>query len=537
MFRWKDKSINQIDRIKLQRNFWTYVVLLTALGAMTFFGVCDPTGQMGGPGVGVTGSAAVVDGEKITRSDFNRAYQSAYQNYQRQYQDGFDPTAMRLAHNVMKELVDDRAMYLKAVDLGLRASDEEVIEILKRAEQFKAEDGKFSQEGFRNFLSSQGYTEASFMEEVRRSITVQKLRRFVTEAAYVSSKQAEIEYKLAETKLDVEYIKFDPQQVKVTVDAAQVDKFLADDAGKAKVKEQYEQNSKEYNQGEQVKARHILVSFKGARNATADAAKRSKEDAKKRADDVLAKVKGGADFAQTAKEMTDEASGKTSGGDLGWFAKEAMVKEFSDAAFALKAGELSGVVESPFGFHVIKVEEKKDAKNVTLEQAQREIAEQILSKETRPKLAREQADKVLAELNAGQPASGAMAQYGVAWQATGEFAANTRYLPGIGSSKEVSDAIAALSKVGQIYTTPVDVRGNLYVLKLKSRTEPDMSKFDAEKRKQLRQSAAFSDGFAYFNTFEKQTRDALDKSKSVWMNPDYLALDNPRPDASAAPGS
>lgn len=522
------KNLSAMDAAKVRRNTMTYVVLGTALAAMTFFGVCDPSGRRWGKGSsGAHGQAATVGGEVISRAEFNRAYRRTYEQYQRMYQDQFDPGALRLAHNVMKELVDDRAMYMRAIDLGLKASDDEVVDILRKEAIFKGEDGKFSDQVFAQFLENNGYTESSFMEDVRRSVTLQKLRRFIAETAYVSTKAAEIDYKLAETKLDVEYLKFDPQNVEVKVSADDVAKFLADEKGKARVKEYFEGNQKEFNSPAQVKARHILVQYKGARNATGDAAKRDKDAAKKRAEEVLAKVNGGADFATVAKEMTDEAVGKTSGGDLGWFDKDKMDKTFADAAFALQKGQVTDkIVETPFGFHVIKVEDKKDAVATKLDDAQSKIAENLLTKEKRPALAKSEADKVLAALTAKQPVDALITQAKVAWAATGEIQADARYVPGIGSSKEVSDALATLTTVGQVYPTPVDVRGNLFVLRLKSRKDADMAKFDQAKKKELAQQAAYSEGNNLFKSYEKQVHDEFDKKQKIWMNPDFLAMDD-----------
>lgn len=529
---WKDKNISDLDKEKLKKNMPTYVILLLALGAMTFFGVCDPTSASRGP----RGSAAAVEGEVISRNEFERAYRGRYDQYQRQFGDQFDPAALQLARSVMKELVDDRILYLKATDLGLRASDEEVITLLQREDAFKGEGGKFSEEVFEGYLKNQGYTEASFLEEIRRSVTVAKFRRFVTDTTYVSSKAAELDYKLAETKLDVEYLKFDPQKVEVKPTTEEVDKFLADEAGKGKVKEYFDANTKEFNSPEQLRARHILIQFEGARNATPEAAKRKKDDARKIADEVAAAAKApGADFAKLATEKTDEAAGKAKGGDLGLFTRETMVKEFSDAAFVMNPGDVSGVVESPFGFHVIKVEEKVAAVTTKLEDAQRKIAENLLVKERRPKVAKEQADKVLAELNNKQPATALLTDYKTEWAATGEVAANSRYLPGIGQSKEVSDAMAVLTTVGQVYPQVLDVRGNYYVLRLKAKKDADMAKFDGDKKKELTQSAAFSDGYALYSLYEKQLRDEMEKKKKIWMNPEYLALDDRK--AEANPGS
>lgn len=520
MLRWKDKSLEGgMDKDKLQKNTLTYGVLLAALGAMTFFGVCDPTrGKLGSSG-SINGPAGEVGGETISRAEFNRAYRMTYDRYQKQFGEQFNPAQMRLAHNVMKELVDERALYIKAVDLGLKASDDEVLNLLKS--EFKGENGQFSEEVFESFLTGQGYTEASFMEEVRRSVTVQKMRRFVTETAPVSTKAAEMDYKLSETKLDIEYLKFDPQKIDIKVTDADIQKFLADPASKAKVKEYFDQNAKEFNQAEQVKARHILVQFKGSRGATPEAEKRSKEEAKKKADDIAAKVKApGADFAELAKQNTDEPQGKTSGGDLGWFAKEAMVPEFSDAAFKANKGDITGVIETPFGFHVIKVEDKKAAVATKLEDAEKKIAETLIAKEKRPALAKEQADKALAALKEKKPVEGAT------WAATGEQPANTKFLPGIGSSKEVTDAVSTLKAVGDMAPGVIDVRGNYYIVRLKSKKEPDMSKFDKDKQRELTNSATYSEGYQLFNQWEKQIRDEMDKKKKVWMNDQYLKMDD-----------
>jgi parvulin-like peptidyl-prolyl isomerase len=103
----------------------------------------------------------------------------------------------------------------------------------------------------------------------------------------------------------------------------------------------------------QVGASHVLIQYKGSMRA-APTVTRSKEEAKKLATDVLAKAKKGQDFAGLAKQYSDEPGAKDRAGNLGKFSKGRMVKPFADAAFALKPGELSGVVETDFGFHVIK---------------------------------------------------------------------------------------------------------------------------------------------------------------------------------------
>ncbi|HZG55462.1 peptidylprolyl isomerase [Paenibacillus sp.] len=120
----------------------------------------------------------------------------------------------------------------------------------------------------------------------------------------------------------------------------------------------YDENKAQYETGEQVKASHILV------------------ETKEEAEAILAELKGGADFAEQAKEHSKDGSA-ASGGDLGYFGRGAMVAPFEEAAFALEIGEISDIVESEFGFHIIKLTDKKAATTATFEEKKEEIRETL----------------------------------------------------------------------------------------------------------------------------------------------------------------
>jgi len=121
------------------------------------------------------------------------------------------------------------------------------------------------------------------------------------------------------------------------------------------VKSYYDTHQDEFKTPEMVKARHILI------KVDKSASEEDKKQAQKKAEDILSKIKAGEDFAKLASEFSDDPGSKSKGGDLDFFARGRMVKPFEDAAFALKPGEVSGIVESPFGYHIIKVEERKEA--------------------------------------------------------------------------------------------------------------------------------------------------------------------------------
>lgn len=136
------------------------------------------------------------------------------------------------------------------------------------------------------------------------------------------------------------------------------------------VKKQYQDNPQRFQQEAEVKASHILVKI------APEASDEDKAAAKAKLAEVLVKVKAGEDFAALATENSDCPSGKN-GGDLGFFARGRMVKPFSDAAFVMEVDQVSEIVETQFGYHIIKVTEKKEAKTVTFEEAKEEIKTQL----------------------------------------------------------------------------------------------------------------------------------------------------------------
>ena len=138
-------------------------------------------------------------------------------------------------------------------------------------------------------------------------------------------------------------------------------KSAKDAASDEAMKKLYDETAKTIKPEDEVRARHILVE--------------NEADAKKAYD----RVKGGEDFAKVAKELSKDP-GSSDGGDLGWFTKDRMVKEFADAAFALKPGEVSQPVKSQFGWHIIKLEERRQKAVPTFDQVKPQIADYLTRK-------------------------------------------------------------------------------------------------------------------------------------------------------------
>ena len=142
----------------------------------------------------------------------------------------------------------------------------------------------------------------------------------------------------------------------------------------------YDKNPDLFKSPEQVKARHILI------QVPKEASDEDKKKQKEKADEVLKKVKAGEDFTKLAAETSDDPGTKSKGGELGFFSKGSMVPAFEQVAFSLKPGEVSELVETEFGFHVIKVDEKKEAVSEPFETIKEKVTKQVLREKQEAKV-------------------------------------------------------------------------------------------------------------------------------------------------------
>ena len=225
---------------------------------------------------------------------------------------------------------------------------------------------------------------------------VDKLRAALTDWMAVSDAELETEYRKRneKVKLQVVALTADSFRDKVSVSDADVAayfeahkaeyrvgeqrkiKYLLLDRDQARqktvvppndVQRYYNDNIQQYQTPEQIRASHILLKTDGKDEAAV----------RKRAEELLAQVKGGADFAALAKKVSEDEGSKAAGGDLGFFGRGRMVPEFETAAFAMQPGQTSDLVRSQFGFHIIRVVEKKAGATRPLDEVRAQIQEQL----------------------------------------------------------------------------------------------------------------------------------------------------------------
>ena len=262
---------------------------------------------------------ARVNGETVTKAEFEAAVAAVEQRNQ-----GAVPPEQRdrIYRGVLDQLVGMKLLVQEAAARKIAVPEADIdAQIAQMRQQFPSEDV------FNQALKQQNKTVDLLKADARRTMAAQKM----------------IEEALAD---------------KVAVTPQQAQEF-------------YDKNPDQFKRPEQVRASHILISIpQGADGPTKDAAR-------KRAEGVLKQVKAGGDFAALAKEHSQDPGSAVNGGDLGLFQQGQMVPAFDQVAFTLKPGSTSDLVETQFGYHIIRVMEKKDAGTVTLEEVRPQLEQYL----------------------------------------------------------------------------------------------------------------------------------------------------------------
>ena len=327
---------------------------------------------------------AVVDDDVISAQILEQSYQNERARMQAQYGDAAaqllnNPQYLtQLKKSVLERLVNQSILNSKAQKAGIHLGDEQVKEIIRQMPEFQT-DNKFDNQKFVTVLSRAGYTPESFANSMRQDLARQYWLDGVLTTEFALPAEVKRLDALYQQTRDVKMITIPVETFskQVTVTDQEIEAF-------------YKEHSNEFMQSEQVKLNYVLLDSaelaktiqptdsdlkayyqKNADQFTEPARRKvahilitEKDDkaAQKKADELLAKLKSGADFAQLAKESSADTLSARQGGELDWFEKGVMDPAFEQAAFALnQKNELSAVVKSSFGYHIIKLLDKQDA--------------------------------------------------------------------------------------------------------------------------------------------------------------------------------
>ena len=351
---------------------WLTGVLVIGVGAV--FAVF--IGRAGAPlRFGSTGAIVTVGPYEFAASDFERERAQLEERYREALGDRFDPKALSdtLDQMAARSLSERALLALEAERLGLTVATPEIERAV--APLFAGEDGHVDRKQFKGWVEYQYGSEKAFVRDQRLFLLSRKLLRLASEQAYVSEGEARdaVRRRLEGVRIAFPVIDGGKAPAGQEPTPEQVQAFLT--SRDAEARRLYDERKDVYDVPERVHARHVLIQL--PRDATPEAV----AAAEARARQALERLRAGEDFAKVAGELSDDQGSRAAGGDLGFFARGQMVKPFDEAAFALQPGQLSDLVRTDFGFHVIRVDERKPAEQRSYEQAREELATEILGRE------------------------------------------------------------------------------------------------------------------------------------------------------------
>lgn len=349
---------------------------------------------------------AKVGGTPITGREFSQALQQR-QDQLRQAMGGkvdqatLDSPEVRQA--VLNQLVDERVAYDAATKAGIAVTTAELQEVIAGIPAFRENEGKgaFSRQQYQALLRARNLSEAGFEALLRRDLIVGRARGTLAETAFTPLAVADRVYRIRGQQREVSQVVFTPEQLraKVAVTPEEVkayfdkhkDEFKLPEKVKAEyvvlsleflqrqvqvtpeqIKQYYDEHRAQFETPEERRARHILVSVPSG--AGADAKAKAREKAEK----LMAEAKANPNnFAELAKQSSEDPGSAPEGGDLGFFPKGRMAKPFDEAVFSMNVGDVVGPVETQFGFHVIRLEEIKAPAGTSFEQAKAQVEEEL----------------------------------------------------------------------------------------------------------------------------------------------------------------
>lgn len=357
---------------------------------------------------------AKVGGSAIGQAEFQQALREQQERLRAKLGANFNPAMMDTAEArraVLENLVNQRLLALDLAKKHVTVSDKRLRDTIAAIPAFQ-DNGQFSLPRYEAALQAQGMSQAVFEARLRQDLALQQVIGVVAEGVVVSRKSAEGVYSVQQEERQVSEVHLGADQyaasVKLGDDAvrkfydanrkqfelpAQVraeylvlnrDELMSQiTVSDADARKEYDAHPERFRQGEERRASHILI------KADKTAGEETLKAAKEKADALLKQLKANpADFAKLAKENSQDPGSADKGGDLGFFARGAMVKPFEDAAFGLvKEGDLSGVVQSDFGFHIIRLTGVKAEKVRAFDDVKAEIVTELKRTEAAKKFA------------------------------------------------------------------------------------------------------------------------------------------------------
>lgn len=398
-----------LEFFRTHQRLMQIVLLLIILPSFAFFGLQSYTSMAErDPAV------AKVGGQDVSQREWDAAQARQLERFKQIFGDQFNAAMFDTPEakmGALENLIAQKALAKDVIDKHLNVSDETIRQTILGIPGLVEPDGKFNKERYQQLLAAQGMTPERFEASLRQDLAMQQANASIQGSAFAPNSVAQRISSLNQQKRDVQELTLTAQDFKsqVQVTDAMVQDYYDKHAAQFRVpetmkaefvllaapvieqqitvsdeqiKKYYDDNVVRYKTDEQRRASHILV------KASKDAPAAEKSAAKAKTEKLLVDIKKSPnDFAKIAKANSDDPGSAERGGDLGFFGKGMMVKPFEEAAFQLKDGEVSGIVESDFGYHIIKLTGVKPAATRPLAEVRVNIEDEIRRVETGKKFA------------------------------------------------------------------------------------------------------------------------------------------------------
>lgn len=353
--------------------------------------------------MGSEGYVAVVDGEEITRREYEQALRDHHERLRSMLGANFNSAMLdsfEVKNSVLEQLIQQRLLNREASANGFTVLDSHLVKTLQEAPAFQR-DGKFSKKQYDDLLKAQGLSAALFESRVRQELLLQQLLDGYSEYGFAPKTIAGRVHHLSEVQREINLVRvtaeqflsevtpddaeiaayyeshkndFDlPERARIeyltlTLDAAAKNETISEES----VNAYFEEHRSEFDQEEERKASHVLISVRG------DDSDEERQTIRQKADEILKQIKQNPEqFEQIAKQQSDDPGSAMRGGDLGFFGRGVMVKSFEDQIFSMQLNEISDIVETDFGFHIIKLTAIKEGSRAVLADVREQIEKKL----------------------------------------------------------------------------------------------------------------------------------------------------------------
>ncbi|MCU1385032.1 MAG: ppiD [Acidobacteria bacterium] len=554
--------MTMLDRMRRHRDWLKWSLGLVCVAFVLFY---IPDFLRGSGADAASGdTVAKVEGREITSADFRRTYQAQLQAYRSAYGGNMNDQLLKqlgIEQQILQQMVDERAALAEAERLGIKVSDEEVRQRIFAMPAFQENGGFIGEARYQQLLRMQRppMVVSEFEDSIRHGLAVEKLRGSLTDWLSVNDKDLEQEYRRRNDKVKLAVVSFTADSFRTQVSASDPEVSSYFDAHKtdfkipekrkiryllvdiealraktvvpaADIEREYNNSSEQYTTPEQVRASHILLKTEGKDEAAVKA----------KAEELLKQARGGADFAELARKNSEDEASAKNGGDLDYFGRGRMVPEFDQTVFAMQPGAISDVVKTQYGYHIIKLVDKKAATTRPLAEVRQQLNDQLAYQRAQAQAA-DLAQKLEKQISKPADLDKVAKAQGLTVQESGFFARDEPIL-GLGPSPE------AANKAFEMKTN--DVSGALRASRgfvfetLVAKQDPRDAKLDEVKERvreevvkqkardlSKQKAAEIAAKLKSAPDFEKAAKAAGVEAKTT----DLIAHDAPIPDLGVAP--